>query len=548
MNGLAAVANALKIEGTEYLFCFPANVLIEAAAVAGIAPIMTRTERATINMADGYSRVTSGRKIGVTVTQGGPGIENAYGGVAHAYAESVPILVLPGGPARSRTQQPPEFDPVENYRGITKWSAQINQANRVPEMMRRAYTFMRSGRPGPVLLQVPADVGSEELSEGAFNYRPVAGARSMANPDDIRNAVRLILAARRPVIYAGQGVLWAEASDELVQFAELVNAPVMTTNPGKSAFPENHPLSLGAFGSTMTKAAWEFADGADLVFGIGSSFTTNLASSGVPSGKTLVQCTIDERDINKEHHIDQAVMGDAKLVLAQLVEEAQRQAGANGRRGDTSVADEIRGVKTGWLDEWMPLLRSDETPINPYRIMWDVMNTMDRTKTVVTHDSGHPRDQLLPFYEAIVPHGYMGWGNSSQLGYGLGIAMGAKLGAPDKTVINFMGDAAIGMAAMDLETASRHKIGTLTIVLNNQVLSGYSRNYPTAAERFGFTALYGDYAMLARSLGAYAERVEDPKEIIPSLGRAQAAMAMGQPVLLEFITKEENRLSRFPTS
>src|SRR5690606_18058404 len=114
--------------------------------------------------------------------------------------------------------------------------------------------------------------------------------------------------------------------------------------------------------------------------------------------------------------------------------------------GDTAVSDEVKRVKGEWLDEWMPLLQSDENPINPYRIMWDVMHTMDRTQTIVTHDSGHPRDQLIPFYEAIVPHGYMGWGNSSQLGYGLGIAMGAKLGAPEKTVINFMGDAAIGMA------------------------------------------------------------------------------------------------------
>jgi thiamine pyrophosphate-dependent acetolactate synthase large subunit-like protein len=207
---------------------------------------------------------------------------------------------------------------------------------------------------------------------------------------------------------------------------------------------------------------------------------------------------------------------------------------------------EVKQVRGEWMEEWLPLLTSDETPINPYRIMWDVMNTMDRTQTIVTHDSGHPRDQLIPFYEAIVPHGYIGWGNSSQLGYGLGIAMGAKLAAPEKTVINFMGDASIGMAGMDIETGARHGIGTLTVVLNNHVLSGYSVNYPTAAAKFGFTNLFGHYADMATSLGAYGERVESPNEIAPALGRARARMAQGQPALLEFMTKEENRLSRHP--
>lgn len=296
----------------------------------------------------------------------------------------------------------------------------------------------------------------------------------------------------------------------------------------------------------MTKAVRHFLDKADLVFGIGCSFTTNLASTGVPAGKTLVQCTIDERDLNKEHQIQHAVVGDARLVLQQLIEEVRKQTGANGRKGDGTVAAEVKRVKDEWLEEWMPLLTSDETPINPYRIIWDVMHTVDRTQTIVTHDSGHPRDQLIPFWEPLTPRGYLGWGNSSQLGYGLGIAMGAKLGAPDKTVINFMGDAAIGMAGMDIETAARHKIGTITIVLNNHVLSGYARNYPTAAEKFGFTNLYGEYANLAKALGAHAERVESPKEIVPAFKRAQAASAKGQPALLEFMTKEENNLSRYP--
>ena len=546
MQGNTAIANVLKIEGTEYLFCYPANALIEAAAIAGIKPIMSRTERTTVNMADGYTRMTNGHKTGVVVTQSGPGIENAFGGIAHAFAESTPILVLPGGTARSRVGQSPDFDAMGAYANVTKWSSQITQADRIPEMMRRAYTQLRSGRGAPVMVQVPGDVGTEEIDESAFDYRPVSSYKSAGDPSDVADAVQALLAAKNPVIYAGQGILWAEASGELREFAELVNVPVMTTNTGKSAFPENHALSLGTGAGTMTKMVRHFLDKADLVFGVGCSFTTNLASAGIPPGKVLVMCTVDTKDLNKEQQLHHAVVGDARLVLRQLIEEARKQAGPDGRRGNGSVEAEVKSVKDEWLGEWMPLLTSDEVPINPYRIIWDLMQAVDRTQTVVTHDSGHPRDQTIPFYEAITPRGYLGWGNSSQLGYGLGLAMGAKLGAPEKLVVNIMGDAAIGMSGMDIETAVRHEIPILTIVFNNHGLSGYSRNYPVATERFGFTNLYGEYAKLADTLGAHSERIEEPGEILPSIQRAREAMATGRPALLEFMTKEENNLSRYP--
>ena len=546
MRGITAMANVMQLEGTEYLFCYPANPLIEAAAIAGIKPIMSRTERTTVNMADGYTRMTNGRRPGIVVTQSGPGIENAFGGIAHAYADSVPILVLPGGTARSKSGQPPDFSAVENYRGVTKWVAQINQANRIPEMMRRAYTLLRSGRLAPVMLEMPADVGQEEIDEEAFTYRPVKAIRSAGDPSDVANAVKALLTSKRPVIYAGQGVLWAEASEELREFAELVNAPVMTTNLGKSVFPENHPLSLGTGGTTITKMVRHFLDKADLVFGIGASFTTNLASTSIPPGKVLVQCTVDARDLNKEHQLNHAIIGDARLVLQQLIEEVHKQAGPEGQKDNGAVIAEVKKVKDEWLEEWMPLLESDEVPINPYRVIWDLMHTVDRTQTVVTHDSGHPRDQTIPFFEAITPRGYLGWGNSTQLGYSLGLSMGAKLAAPEKLVVNIMGDAAIGMAGMDIETAVRLQIPILTIVLNNHVMSGYPRNYPVATERFGFTNLYGDYAAVAQALGGYSERVDEPREIVPAIQRAQVAMASGRPALLEIMTKEENTLSRYP--
>lgn len=548
MKGFTALSNILQMEGTEYLFCYPANPLIEAAAITGIKPIMSRTERTTVNMADGYTRVTNGHPIGVVVTQHGPGAENAFGGVAHAYAESTPILVIPGATERSKSGQFPDFRAVEAYRNVTKWSAQINQASRIPEMMRRAYTLLRSGRPGPVMIEVPSDVGEEEISEEAFNYRPVASIRGAGDPSDVSLAIKALLNATDPVIYAGQGVLWAEASKELEELASLLGVPVMTTNTGKSAFPEDHPLSLGAGGGTVTKMVRHFLDKADLILGIGCSFTTNLASVGIPPGKTLIQCTVDEKDLNKEHQLHHAVKGDAKLVLRQLIEEAHRQIKSRTQTHNLTTLDDVRQVKEEWLSEWAPLLSSDEVPINPYRVIRDLMLATDPNETIVTHDSGHPRDQTIPFYHPTVPRGYLGWGNSSQLGYSLGISMGAKLGAPEKLVVAIMGDAAIGMCGMDIETAVRLRIPILIIVLNNHVLSGYSVNYPVATEKFGFTNLYGQYADLAKSLGAYSERIEDPSEIMPAIGRARNAINSGIPALLEFMTKEENRLARYPSS
>ena len=544
MKGATAIANVLRLEGVEYLFCFPSNPIIEAAAVAGIRPILGRTERGVINMADGYSRVSGSGRIGVVVTQYGPGIENAFGAVAQAYADSIPILLLPTGTDRKRTGVRPTFSAVQNYQGVTKWVEQINMAQRIPEMLRHAFTNLRTGRTGPVLLEVPTDVAAEEIDEADFYYRPVKGSKSAGDPQDVAAAVKALLAARAPVLHVGQGVLDSEAWDELREFAELMQAPVMTITTGKSAFPEDDPLSIGNGGSTATGMVEHFLRKADLVFGIGSTFYQSLMVTPVPSGKVMVQCTADERDFSNEHALDYAILGDVKLVLQQLVEEVKRQAGPSDKRGNDAAAKEIRAVKEEWLKEWMPRLTSEEVPINPYRVIWDLMHTVDRASTIVTHDSGHPRDQITPFYEAIAPKGYIGWGNSTQLGYSLGISIGAKLAAPEKTVVHLMGDAAIGMAGLDFESAVRAQAPIITIVLNNGLMGGYEQRMPAASERYGTNLLGGNYTKLGEAMGIYSERVEQPGQIVQAIQRALQANRQGQPALLEMMTREEPAFSR----
>lgn len=536
MKASAAIIDALKKEGTEYVFCFPQNPLIDAAAAGGIRPLISRTERATINMADAYTRIHNGRKVGVCLVQAGPGIENAYGGVAQAAADSTPLLILPGAPARNRLGLPASYDARRAYASITKWSDVIGGIEQIEPKLRRAYTQLKNGRPKPILLEVPVDVMGEELE--AFDYRPAPRARAGANAADVAEAVRILLAAKKPLLHVGQGVLYAEASEELREFVELVQVPAMTTTLAKGVLPENHPLAAGHGGVSVTKMASHFLHQCDLVFAIGSSLSTTLVSCAVPNPhtKTFVHCTIDERDIGAEYRVDHAVIGDAKLVLRQLIEEAKKQLGERPR--STGAAAEVAAVRKAYYDEWMPHLTDDSTPINPYRVIWDVYNNVDVRNTIATHDSGNVRDQVTAFWEALAPNTYLGWGNSTQLGTSLGMAMGAKLAAPDKLCLNFLGDTAFGMCGMDLETAVRERIPILTILINNGAMGGYERYMPVASEKYRSRWLTGDYLKVAEGLGYWAERVTQPGEIVPALERAKAVVASGRPAMLECMTKE----------
>jgi len=275
----------------------------------------------------------------------------------------------------------------------------------------------------------------------------------------------------------------------------------------------------------------------DLIFGVGCSFARGGFSSPIPSGKTLVQVTVDGRDLDRDYQVDQAVIGDARLVLRQLLDEVRRQGGGQSRNG--SVAAEVQQAREATVKEWQPRLSSDESPINPYRVIAELNRVLDKSASVVTHDSGNPRDQTLTNYEATTPRGYIGWGKSTQLGTGLGIALGAKLALPDKTCVNVMGDLAFGTVGMEVETAVRERLPIMTVLLNNSVMGGYGHHMPTASEQFRSNRLSGNYTKVAEGLGAHAERVERAEDVRAAMERAIAATRNGQPAVLEMITKEE---------
>ena len=544
MNGAQVIAEILKREGTEFLSCYPRNPLIEACAALDIRPILCRQERVGVGLADGYTRIKRGKRNGVFAAQAGPGIENAFPGIAQAFAENVPMLIIPATLPLARHYLKPVFRAADVYRPVTKWSALAHSVQELPDLLRRAYHAMRSGKGGPVLLEIPPEVWEAEF-QGPVEYTPVPVQRAAPDPAAVKEAVRMLLAAKNPLLWAGQGVHYAEAGDRLAALAELIPAPVVTTNPGKSAIPDSHPLSLGASTRSRSKMFTDFMAKADVVFAVGSSLTRTPFGPSVPAGKTIIHSTNEASDINKEYRVAHAVIGDAVLVLDAVIAEIERQKGGGGANALTSLKEEIAASKKAWLAEWAKHFDSEETPINQYRVIRDLIRTVDRSNVIVTHDSGSPREQLLPFWETTTAGSYMGWGKSTQLGYGLGITMGAKLAAPDKLCVNVMGDAAIGMTGMDIETAARNKIAILTIVFNNGVMGAERDELKLSDKKYGAMTVGGNYAKVAEGLNVASNRVEKTKDIVPAIREAVGVTETGAPFLLEFVVKEGHDFSRY---
>ena len=402
-----AIGEILKAEGTEYLFTYPINPITEGAAKAGIRPIVVRQERIGLHMADAFSRMSSGEKIGVFCMQHGPGAENAFGGVAQAFGESAPIVVLPAGYSRDKTNVDPNFSSFMNYRHVTKSCEQVTMPAAVPSALRRAFSQAKNGRPRPTLVEIPQDIFSAELP-GELNYRPVPKLRRAPDPNEIPRIAKILIEANRPLIYAGQGVHYAKGWEELKELAEVLEAPVTTSLQGKSAFPENHPLSLGSGGRAIPKMVHDFLQASDVILGIGCSFTNTGFGVAMPKGKTIIHATLDEVDINKDVEADYALVGDARLTLRALIDEICDRLGNKPRGRSSQAAQEISRIKAGWLADWKPKLKSDEVPLCPYRVIWDLLHTVDVPNTIITHDAGSPRDQLSPFWQSTTPLSYIG--------------------------------------------------------------------------------------------------------------------------------------------
>jgi acetolactate synthase-1/2/3 large subunit len=524
----------LKDEGVNWVSTFPTSIFNNACGEEGILNFMVRDERYAVAVADGYSRVSNGHSFGVCSVMGGinaAGTQMAYGALAQAYEDSVPLLCLTDGvPIETIGRE--RFNLENAFKSVTKWCGYVNKAERIPEFMRRTYTKLKTGRPAPVLIQVPRDL--EKYDEKKHAYSVVKGWKSQGNPKDIEKTIKTIKTAENPLLYVGQGIFYADACAELLKFAELAEIPVVTTLKGKSSFPENHRLSLGIRGEPVER----FLQRADLVLTIGVGFTPSEFQHKIPDAfnKKIIQCTIDESDLNCDYSVNHAILGDAKLILKQLIKEMEKQ-------GISKPNDDLlKEIQDAWkvkMNNYYSWMESNETPVNPYRVYNELMNILDMKNSLVTHESGNTRDQLSNIYESQIPHGFLGWGNVSTLGYGLGAAIGAKLAIPKRQVINVSGDAGVAYQMGNWETMVRYKMGITTIHINNNGFAGYGPGF-WGKGHSPYTYELTDHmtqstAKIAEAIGIPGERIEDPDDVAPALKRALKANSSKKPYLLEVI-------------
>ena len=543
MTGAELFVQILQTEGIRQVFCYPYIPVMEAMSRAGLRLITTRQERVAGNMADGVSRSTNGRSVGCFTVQARAGAENAFAPVAHSYTDSTPVLFLPGHPGSRFVGVSPSFESTDNYGATTKMAQKILTVEQIPERLRRAFTALRSGRPQPVLLELLDDAFAAPVS-GQIPYTPVPRMRFAADFGAVREAADRLLAARDPLIWAGQGVLYAEAGQELQAVAELLGAPVMTTLQGKSGFPETHQLSAGVGAYVTTPMVAHYLRQSDTILAVGSSLTVAPFTPPIPPGKTIVHATVDPGDINKEYEAAVPVIADAKLFLGQLAQELEGRVGPEQRELRRRTTQTIATIRGRWMEEYQPLLEDDSEPINAYRMFRELWSVLEPHQSMLTHESGTSRDIQCVFYRAGGPRSYLGWGQSSQLGFSLGLSMGAKLANPDKLVVNVMGDAAVGMTGMDWETAARENIPILSVIKHDSIFSGYDRFIPESIARYKVSTEKGDYAAVASALGCHAEKVEKLSDLRPALKRGIRATQEGQPAVVDVITAETRKISR----
>ena len=442
----------------------------------------------------------------------------------------------------------PNFSVLQNYQGWVKQVETVLSPNEVGNVMRRSFNALRNGPPGPVVVEMTSDVCSLEIPKDSENYCSPRSAKVIPSQNDIRDAVKYLTKAKKPLIWAGGGVLMSGASKELKKLVEFTGIPVFTTMQGKSAFDERHPLSLGAGCGTTTLAAHNWLKNSDVVLVLGSSLTRTPYGQVLSSEKTLLHNTIDPEDLNKDVPAMVGLVGDTKLTLLALIEEIKTKGFKKINGKVTQVKKDIDALKKKWMQDWKPILNSDEIPLNYYRIINEIYKNIDPENSIVTHDAGAPRDCMVPFYNATLPNSYIGWGKTTHLGFGIPLMIGAKMAHPDKFCLNLMGDGAFGMSGLDLETSVRAELPITTVLLNNGAMSTYEGTSligPVSKKNYGVSSMKGNYAKIAKGMGAKGIRVEKPNELEMALKNAQQLNKDGKTVLIDVISNVESRRSRF---
>lgn len=548
MRGGEAVIRALEKEGIKYISGFSGGGLAPLweplRTSDSIRVFAARHERLGVEIADGYARATG--EVGMAMTGTGPGATNTLTGIADCYADNVPVLLLMGQhPLRNLGKEYQQEVSASIFDGLVKWRGTFTRVDDIPSIIRRAFTALRSGSPGPVVLEMPQDVLNAEAADATLRYDPVGPGRKAApDPQDIERAADLLVQASYPILNAGGGALSGGAAPEVRALAELLSMPVATTLVGKSVFPEDHPLSLGLGvyprSRYATGPALQINRKADVVLAVGNSYRMPNGTDGrpFPPHVKLIHINADPADLNKTYRADIAILADAKLALQALIAAVRDRIGVREGGLKPEVVTEIQRARDKWLGERMPVFTDESVPTNGYRVVYDLMRVVDRDRTIAIHDAGGSRGYLAPFWVATQPHTYVGMGGMAAMGWSMGGAIGAKLGRPDHLVVHLLGDASFGMTGMELETAVRMGLPTLTVLINNGGIGGgmMGMNRPAGTPP-EVAQLGGNFSVVAQGLGAYSERVEQPHDLIPAYRRAIQATENGQAALVEVMIK-----------
>lgn len=533
------IARILKQEGVKWVSTFPVCRVNNALGRENVPMLMMRDDRYAIAVADAFSRITGGKQIGVATVQGGvnaAGLQVAYAGLAQAYEDNSPMLCITDGVPLGSTENS-HFDLTASLKSVSKWYGYIDKPERVPEFMRRAFTMLRTGRPGPVILAVPEATG--QYDESADPYTPVKGWKAAPDPADVELAVQMLLKARNPLVYAGEGVIYADATAQLKTFVEFANVPVILTLKAKGAFPENHPLFVGVRGGQVN----EYLAKSDLILAVGSSLSPGRFSHAIPNAaqKTIISCNVSELDVNKVFPTAHALIGDAGFALDALAGELSVQTDGKGRQPG-NVAAEVKASRDNALATYREAMASDDAPINPYRVYSELMKVLDPQKSFVTHESGNTRDQLSTVYDTHIPRGFLGWGNVSSLGYSLAAVVAAKKAHPDRSVVAVTGEAGLGYMMGNLEVPVREKLGVTVLHISNGGFAGYGPGFwgeghdPYTHRVLGPEDV--DLSKAIREFGFHAERVTKADDLADALRRALAANNDGIPAYIEAVCSQ----------
>jgi acetolactate synthase-1/2/3 large subunit len=549
MRGARILLEALIREGVDTIFGYPGGAVLHiydelTKAAPRLRHILARHEQGAVHMAEGYSKASG--KVGVVLVTSGPGATNAITGIANAYMDSTPLVVITGQvPSKMiGTDAFQEVDTIGITRPCTKYNYMVRNVRELAEIVHEAFYLARSGRPGPVVIDIPKDVTAEQtlLVDPVEVRLPGYQPSVQADSQQIDHAIARVLAAKRPVLYVGGGIVHAGASEELLAFAEKLNVPVTPTLMGLGCFPSGHPLCLGMLGMHGTYWANMAIANADLILAVGVRFDDRVtgALDKFALQAEIVHVDVDPSSIDKNVRAHCAIVGDAKDVLQQMLSALEKTASA------------YMNVDAWWrqIQDWKlhaPLTyERSATVIKPQQLCED-LHRLTRGEAIIATDVGQHQMWLAQYYGFRNPRQSLTSGGLGAMGYGFPAALGAQIAFPDRQVIAFVGDGGFQMTAQELATAVQYRTNTKIVVMNNNSLGMvrqwqeifYQRNYSHVDMEWT-----PDFIKLAEAYGAVGLRVTLPAELTATLEKGLATP--GVVVMDVMVEQEENVYPMIP--